>query len=148
LRLWAALWRQWKTRRRCREALIALGVKAKLAGNTAASGLGPWHLARSGALSVGPSNKYFSSLGHPSLFGTCSRNLSNRSVAGCRNCPHTQIAYNSCLIGKLGNRESTGPLPPSQLAFHVFHCGYAYVLLPITHMLTGRLPATRTQPQS
>ena len=71
LRLRAALWRQWKTPRRRRAALLALGVKGRLASNTAASGLGPWHLARSKALSVGLSNKYFSSLGLPSLFGTC-----------------------------------------------------------------------------
>src|SRR5215831_15869561 len=71
LRLRAALWRQWKTPRRRRAALIALGVKGRLASNTAGSGLGPWHLARSKALSVGLSNKYFRSLGLPSLFGTC-----------------------------------------------------------------------------
>ena len=70
-RLRAALWRQWKTPRRRRAALIALGVKGRLASNTAGSGLGPWHLARSKALSVGLSNKYFRSLGLPSLFGTC-----------------------------------------------------------------------------
>ena len=46
LRLRAALWRQWKTPRRRRAALIALGVKGRLASNTAGSGLGPWHLAR------------------------------------------------------------------------------------------------------
>ena len=71
LRLRAALWRQWKTPRRRRAALIALGVKGRLASNTAGSGLGPWHLARSKALSVGLSNKYFRSLGLPSLIGTC-----------------------------------------------------------------------------
>ena len=63
--------RQWKTPRRRRAALIALGVKGRLASDTAGSGLGPWHLARSKALSVGLSNKYFRSLGLPSLFGTC-----------------------------------------------------------------------------
>jgi RNA-directed DNA polymerase len=71
LRLRAALWRQWKTPRRRRAALIALGVKGRLASNTAGSGFGPWHLARSKALLVGLSNKYFRSLGLPSLFGTC-----------------------------------------------------------------------------
>jgi RNA-directed DNA polymerase len=54
-----------------RAVLIALGVKGRLASNTAGSGLGRWHLAKSKALSVGLSNKYFSSLGLPSLFGTC-----------------------------------------------------------------------------
>src|ERR1700683_5177535 len=67
LRLRAALWRQWKTPRRRRAALIALGVRGELR-NTAGSGHGPWHLARSKALSVGLSNAHFKSLGLPSLF--------------------------------------------------------------------------------
>src|SRR5437867_7107818 len=46
LRLRAALWRQWKTPRRRRAALLALGVRSRLASNTAGSGLGPWYLAR------------------------------------------------------------------------------------------------------
>ena len=71
LRLRAALWRQWKTPRRRRAELIARGVTERLASNTAGSGRGPWHLARSKALSVGLSNAYFRSLGLPSLFGTC-----------------------------------------------------------------------------
>src|SRR5450755_3853122 len=66
LRLRAALWRQWKTPRRRRTALIALGVSGELR-NTAGSGRGPWHIARSKALSVGLSNAYFKSLGLPSL---------------------------------------------------------------------------------
>src|SRR5215469_7860838 len=71
LRLRAALWRQWKTYRRRRAALIALGVRPRLAGNTAGSGRGPWYLARSKALSVGLSNAYFESLGLPSLVEDC-----------------------------------------------------------------------------
>jgi len=67
LRLRAALWRQWKTSRRRRAALIQLGVRPRLANNTAGSGLGPWYLARAKALSVGLSNAYFKSLGLPSL---------------------------------------------------------------------------------
>jgi RNA-directed DNA polymerase len=67
LRLRAALWRQWKTPRRRRAALIALGVSPLLASNTAGSGRGPWYLARSKALSVGLTNAYFRSLGLPSL---------------------------------------------------------------------------------
>src|SRR5277367_6405506 len=66
LRLRAALWRQWKTPRRRRAALIALGVGGELR-NMAGSGRGPWHLARSKALSVGLSNAHFKSLGLPSL---------------------------------------------------------------------------------
>jgi RNA-directed DNA polymerase len=67
LRLRAALWRQWKTPRRRRAALLELGVRPRLAGNTAGSGLGPWYLARAKALSVGLSNAYFKSLGLPLL---------------------------------------------------------------------------------
>src|SRR5271155_3774239 len=66
LRLRAALWRQWKTPRRRRAALIALGVSGELR-NTAGSGRGPWHIARSKALSVGLSNAHFKSLGLLSL---------------------------------------------------------------------------------
>src|ERR1700689_4835034 len=67
LRLRAAMWRQWKTPRRRREALIELGVRERLANNTAGSGLGPWYLSKAKALSVGLSNAYFKSLGLPSL---------------------------------------------------------------------------------
>jgi len=67
LRLRAALWRQWKTPRRRRAALIARGVSARAASNTAGSGRGPWYLARSRALSIGLSNAHFNSLGLPSL---------------------------------------------------------------------------------
>jgi RNA-directed DNA polymerase len=68
LRLRCALWRQWKTPRRRRAALLQLGVRTRLASNTAGSGRGPWYLSRSKALSVGASNAYFRSLGLPSLF--------------------------------------------------------------------------------
>jgi RNA-directed DNA polymerase len=71
LRLRAALWRQWKTPRRRRAALLELGVRERLASNTAGSGRGPWYLARAKALSVGLSNAYFKSLGLPSLFEDC-----------------------------------------------------------------------------
>jgi RNA-directed DNA polymerase len=71
LRLRAALWRQWKTPRRRRAALLALGVGPRLASNTASSGRGPWYLAKSKALSVGLSNGYFKSLGLPTLIDGC-----------------------------------------------------------------------------
>jgi RNA-directed DNA polymerase len=58
LRLRCAFWRQWKTPRRRRAALLQLGVRPQLAANTARSGRGPWYLARSKALSVGLSNAY------------------------------------------------------------------------------------------
>ena len=67
LRLRAALWRQWRTPRRRRAALLALGVRPRLAEHTASSGLGPWYLARAKALSVGLSNAYFDSLGLPAI---------------------------------------------------------------------------------
>jgi RNA-directed DNA polymerase len=67
VRLRAALWRQWKTHRRRRAALLALGVSPRLARNTAGSGHCPWYLARSQALTRGLSNAYFRSLGLPSL---------------------------------------------------------------------------------
>jgi RNA-directed DNA polymerase len=71
LRLRAALWRQWKTPRRRRAALLELGVQERLASKTAGSGRGPWYLAKAKALSVGLSNAYFKSLGLPSLFEEC-----------------------------------------------------------------------------
>jgi len=71
LRLRAALWRQWKTPRRRRAALLALGVRPRLASNTAGSGRGPWYLAQSKALSVGLSNAYFKSHGLPTLIDGC-----------------------------------------------------------------------------
>jgi RNA-directed DNA polymerase len=71
LRLRAALWRQWKTPRRRRAALLELGVRQRLANNTAGSGRGPWYLAKARALSVGLSNAYLKSLGLPSLFEDC-----------------------------------------------------------------------------
>jgi RNA-directed DNA polymerase len=71
LRLRAAMWRQWKTPGRRRAALLELGVRPRLASNTAGSGLGPWYLAKAKALSVGLSNAYFKSLGLPSLFEEC-----------------------------------------------------------------------------
>jgi RNA-directed DNA polymerase len=54
LRLRTALWRQWKTPRRRRAALLELGVFPRLVSNTAASGRGPWHLARSKGPLRGP----------------------------------------------------------------------------------------------
>jgi RNA-directed DNA polymerase len=53
LRLRAAMWRQWKTPRRRRAALLELGVGSRLATHTAGSGLGPWYLAKAKALSGG-----------------------------------------------------------------------------------------------
>jgi RNA-directed DNA polymerase len=65
-----AMWQQWKTPRRGR-ALLELGVRPRLASNTAGSGHGPWYLARAQALAFGLSNAYFKLLGLPSLFEEC-----------------------------------------------------------------------------
>jgi len=67
-RLRCALWRQWKTVRRRRAALLELGVRPQLAANMAGSSRGPWYLALTKALNVGLSKAYFKSLGLPSLF--------------------------------------------------------------------------------
>jgi len=66
-RVRVALWRQWKTPRRRRAALLAVGVRPKLASKTACIGLGPWYLAHAKALSVALSNAYFQTLGLPTL---------------------------------------------------------------------------------
>ena len=66
-RLRAALWRQWKTPRRRRAALLAMGVRPTLARNTASSSRGPWYLAHAKALSVALPTAYFKSLGLPNL---------------------------------------------------------------------------------
>jgi RNA-directed DNA polymerase len=71
LRLRAALWRQWKTPRRRRAALLALRIRPRLASNTAGSGRGPWYLAKAKALSVGLSNAHLKSLGLPTLLDGC-----------------------------------------------------------------------------
>src|SRR3984893_4118391 len=67
VRLRVALWRQWKTPRRRRAALLALGVHPRLASNTAGSGRGSWYIAHAQALSVALSSAYFKSLGLPTL---------------------------------------------------------------------------------
>src|SRR5207245_1280528 len=56
LRLRAAMWRQWKTPRRRRAALLSLVVRPRLANNTAGSGRGRWYLPLRKALSVGLSS--------------------------------------------------------------------------------------------
>jgi RNA-directed DNA polymerase len=66
-RLRCALWRQWRTPRRRRAALIQLGVDPRRAADMAGSGRGPWHLSVTRAMHVGLSKAYFTSLGLPSL---------------------------------------------------------------------------------
>jgi len=70
-KLRCALWRQWKTVRRRRAALLQLGVRPRLAANMAGSGRGPWYLALTKALNVWLSKVYFRSLGLPSLVEEC-----------------------------------------------------------------------------
>jgi hypothetical protein len=65
------LWRQWKTVRRRRAAVLELGVRPQLAANMAGSGRGSWYLALTKALNVGLSKEYFRSLGLPSLCEEC-----------------------------------------------------------------------------
>jgi len=72
LRLRAALWRQWKTQRRRRAALLELGVREPLASNTAGSGRGPWYLARARPCLWGFLTRTSNRLG----FRHCSRNVS------------------------------------------------------------------------
>jgi len=100
LRLRAALWRQWKTPRRRRAALLELGVRPRLASNTAGSGLGPWYLAKAKALSVGFRMR-----------------TSNRS--GCRHCSrkcrrnHLEPPYTDPYVrwcGR-GRRATAAPMP-------------------------------------
>src|SRR5271167_1028015 len=71
LRLRAAMWRQWKHHAVAAPLCCRLGVRPRLASNTAGSGRGPWYLARAKALSVGLSNAYFKSLGLPTLIDGC-----------------------------------------------------------------------------
>lgn len=71
MRLRAALWRQWRTPRRRRAALLALKVSEPLASSTASSGYGPWRLIRSRGICAGLSNAYFRSIGLPSLIDAC-----------------------------------------------------------------------------
>jgi RNA-directed DNA polymerase len=79
-RLRCALWRQWKTVRRRRAALLKLGVRPQMAANMAGSGRGPWYLALTKALNVGLSKAYFQSLGLPSFSRSASVTDSNRRV--------------------------------------------------------------------
>jgi len=57
--------------RRRRAALLELGVRPRLARNTASSSRGPWYLAKAKAVSVGLSNAHLKSLGLPSLIEDC-----------------------------------------------------------------------------
>src|SRR6266536_3709226 len=66
-RVRCAFWRQWKTGRKRSAELVKRGVNEELAGKTAGSRRGPWHVSQSPALGMALSNAYLASLGLPSL---------------------------------------------------------------------------------
>ena len=66
-RVRCAFWRQWKTGRKRYAELVRRGVNGTLAGNTAGSRCGPWHVSQSPALDRALSNAYLASFGLPSL---------------------------------------------------------------------------------
>ena len=66
-RLRCFFWRQWKRGRTRFRELVARGVNQNLAAQTAGSPHGVWRLSNSPALSKALSNRYFRSLGLPSL---------------------------------------------------------------------------------
>jgi RNA-directed DNA polymerase len=66
-RLRSAIWKQWKRGRVRFTELRKRGVSLTLAKHTAGSAHGPWHLAKSQALTFALPNAYFDSLGIPRL---------------------------------------------------------------------------------
>ena len=66
-RLRCFLWKQWRRGRTRFEELVARGVNRNLAAQTAGSPHGVWRLSCSPALSKALSNRYFRSLGLPSV---------------------------------------------------------------------------------
>jgi RNA-directed DNA polymerase len=67
-RLRSKIWKQWKHGKQRYVKLRQLGVGKDLAAQTAGSPHGPWHLAKSPALSYALPIPYFDSLGLPRLF--------------------------------------------------------------------------------
>jgi RNA-directed DNA polymerase len=66
-RLRCFLWKQWKQSRTRFRELIARGVSRNLAAQTVGSPHSAWRLSCSPALSIALSNRYFRSLGLPSV---------------------------------------------------------------------------------
>ncbi|MEP0820261.1 MULTISPECIES: group II intron reverse transcriptase/maturase [Trichocoleus] len=66
-RLRCALWKQWKTYRRRKRELIALGVPPLLAHTTAWSNKGPWRICHTPGVQLALSNDYFNRQGLPKL---------------------------------------------------------------------------------
>lgn len=68
-RLRCALWKQWKTYRRRKRELMALGVPQTLAHTTAWSNKGPWRICHTPGVQLALSNDYFNAQGLPKLSG-------------------------------------------------------------------------------
>lgn len=66
-RLRCALWKQWKTYRRRKRELMALGVPQTLAHTTAWSNKGPWRICHTPGVQLALSNNYFNAQGLPKL---------------------------------------------------------------------------------
>lgn len=66
-RLRAMIWKQWKTCKRRREAMIKLGVNKVAAAKAAGSSLGPWFISRIKAVQVALPSSYFQQLGLQTL---------------------------------------------------------------------------------
>lgn len=66
-RLRCALWKQWKTYRRRKRELMALGVQQSLAHTTAWSSKGPWRVCHTPGVQLALSINYFDGLGLPKL---------------------------------------------------------------------------------
>ena len=69
-RLRCVAWKQWKRGRKRYAELRRLGVRKKLAAQTAGSTHGPWRISRSPALSYALPNAFFDALGLPRLAST------------------------------------------------------------------------------
>jgi len=61
-------WKQWKTWRHRARELLKLGIGRYLAWGTAYNGAGPWHIARSPAMTQSLTNARFSAMGFHSLY--------------------------------------------------------------------------------
>jgi len=66
-RLRSVVWKQWKRGVNRYEQLRRMGVRKRLAAQTAGSIHGPWRISNSPALAIALPKAYFESLGLPSL---------------------------------------------------------------------------------
>ena len=79
-RLRAIAWKHWRLGRTRFVALIAHGVGADLAAQTAGSPHGPWRISNSPALTIALPNASFAALGLPSLAPSKPNNSPNRRI--------------------------------------------------------------------